>query len=125
MSKLGQAYTVLSFLKSEKIDYIFDGKQYVDFPCFNCGKKLTMDAVTTKWNCVHCREEGNIITLHRFLHSKPSNAKKYKIYNPKRELSSIIGKLERTAAKYHDDGLLALADRIEDLIDYYKKCPSP
>lgn len=120
MSKLGQAYTVLGFFKREKVDYIFDGKQYVDFPCFHCGNKLTMDAISTKWSCEECKEKGNIITLQQTLRNTERKMDKHKIFNPKREYEEIVSNIMKLNKKYNDGNIIKLIEKINDLIEYHK-----
>lgn len=83
-----------------------------------------MDAVTTIWNCTKCNKSGNIITLHNYLRDNKKQIQKQRIYNHKRERSEIISKLERASKKYKDQSLLKLVNKVEKLIDFYKKEPS-
>jgi ribosomal protein L37AE/L43A len=125
LSNLGKAYAVLGFLKKEKIDYVYNGDQSVEFPCFYCGQKATMNTITTIWNCTNCNEKGNIVSLHQFLEQRPStHIRKQKIYNPKRELAEITGKLRRASKKYNDNSFLKLIEKMETLIEYHQKKPS-
>lgn len=117
----------LSFFKKLKIDYKFDGGLFIEFPCFHCGNKLTMEAVTTLWVCSECANKGNIITLHQFLENQPGkqkNIQKQKIYNPRREFTEITNKLRRSATKYEDESFLTLLKKIETLIEFHEKKPS-
>jgi len=122
LSKLGQAYTALGFLKRSKVDYMFDGKRYIEFPCFICGEKIAMDAVTTQWECTNCNKDGNIISLDRLLKTKGEDIRRHKIYNPKREKAEIRRTLLNAAAKYNDDKLASLIDKIDTLLEFEAGC---
>lgn len=120
--RMGKENVLLSFFKEQKVDYIYNSKeQVIRFPCFNCLNEIEMCTNTTKWKCLSCNNNGNILSLIRFFSN--GNIVNAKIYNPKREKKKIILMLQNLKKQYPEinDKLIKIELNINELLLYYKK----
>lgn len=119
---MGKENVILSFLKEQKVDYIYDSKeQIIHFPCFECFDEVEMCTNTTNWKCSKCYNKGNILTLVRYF--SKGHLLKARVYNPKREkmkINLIIQNLIKQSPEMKDK-LSNIEFKINELLKYYAK----
>lgn len=106
----------ISFLKEKKVDYYIE-RNIVNFTCFACGDKITLEPVGGSWCCTGCVKTGeflDLVDLHGNLEEE-SKLSLRRIYNPKREFQQIKNILTRQYEKYGDKSLDKAIARLDKL----------
>lgn len=121
---MGKHYVVLSFFKSNNIDYYFDSQTMtILFPCPYCWEQITMNATTTDWKCHFCNQSGNLLTVMQVNKNDPIKAE-VTIFNPKKELLKVNCLFEEAidmqASSSLENKLIKLKKRVNELIVHYE-----
>ncbi|WP_047986079.1 hypothetical protein [Ornithinibacillus californiensis] len=119
---MGKENAILSFFKEQKVDYIYSSKeQVIIIPCFECLNEVKMCSNTTNWKCSHCNNNGNLLSLIRFLSN--GHILKAKVYNPKREKKKINNMMQNLIKQSPEmtDRLSNIECKINELLQYYEK----
>lgn len=120
---MGKHYVVLSFFKSNGIDYYFVSEsKTILFPCPFCWGNSTMCAITTNWSCESCSQTGNLLTLIKINKEDPIKGK-IEIFDPKKEriyVNKIFDEILSRKMSTMDKTILNLKNKVNMLIDYYE-----
>lgn len=91
----------ISFLKEHEIRYfIEDDNVTAVFECLICGEKGVFNLESTKWNCNHCKNFGDVEVLMKITNSnQKSQTIKKKFYNPRKEKNEVNHRLKNLVIK--------------------------
>jgi hypothetical protein len=122
---MGKHYVVLSFFKTRKIDYVFNADEMtIVFPCPHCWENTTMDAVTSEWKCLQCKEDGNIFDLIHITKLEPISTK-VDTFDPVKERAQINKKFEKILGNPPKEKLhtllIEIQHKVNAVLDFYIK----
>ncbi len=120
---MGIQNALFSFLKKEKINYIFvPEKNVVKLPCFRCHSESLMCTLTTDWNCPHCGENGTLFSYIKFLQDNDISLKMYNPINEKRNINNILNRLIHNNQLSNNTkiSITNLKTKVDRLVNYYE-----
>jgi hypothetical protein len=119
---MSRGYVYLSFFKENKIDYIYrPDVNHIEFACAYCQNIITMSTETSEWECIFCKQSGNILHLIEFINNGGCFTS---IYVPQKEKRSIYQLLEHLSKKYPQESkVTTLKKKVKGLVEYYEKTP--
>lgn len=120
---MGIQSALFSFLKYEKINYIFVAeKNVVKLPCFRCHSESIMCTLTTDWNCPNCGESGNLFSYIRFFQDNNISLKMYNPINEKRNIDNIFNRLiyNKQLSNNTKKSVANLKTKVDRLVNYYE-----